>query len=177
MTSLFVDRRGVELKLDGEALVFAENGERVGTVPLMPLSRVFLRGDVKPSPVRVGYTIPRNLFAKRDDYGFPALNTSGLVNQIGAVFDDRPVPGVRVAFVASDGGVLSAVEPLRPKLMPLLLVRERSVLLSKLALSLTRILTAWPGCTACRSCSNTSTSSHSRDRSAISYNACPASKR
>ncbi|WP_294435937.1 hypothetical protein [uncultured Victivallis sp.] len=55
---------------------------------------LFLRGDVKPSPVRVGYTIPRNLFAKRDDYGFPALNTSGLVNQIGAVFDDRPVPGV-----------------------------------------------------------------------------------
>ena len=49
---------------------------------------------MKPSPVRVGYTIPRNLFAKRDDYGFPALNTSGLINQIGAVFDDRPVPGV-----------------------------------------------------------------------------------
>lgn len=46
MTSLYVDRRGVELKADGEALVFTENGERVGTVPLQPLSRVFLRGDV-----------------------------------------------------------------------------------------------------------------------------------
>ena len=54
MTSLFVDRRGVELKLDGEALVFAENGERVGTVPLMPLSRVFLRGDVKLSASLLG---------------------------------------------------------------------------------------------------------------------------
>lgn len=54
MTSLFVDRRGVELKLDGEALVFAENGERVGTVLLMPLSRVFLRGDVKLSASLLG---------------------------------------------------------------------------------------------------------------------------
>ena len=54
MTSLFVDRRGVELKLDGEALVFAENGERVGTVPLMPLSRVYLRGDVKLTACLLG---------------------------------------------------------------------------------------------------------------------------
>ena len=46
MTSLYVDRRGVTLKADGEALVFYENGVRVGTVPLAPLSRVFLRGDV-----------------------------------------------------------------------------------------------------------------------------------
>ena len=47
MTSLYVDRRGIELKADGDALIFSENGERVGTVPLNPLSRVFLRGDVK----------------------------------------------------------------------------------------------------------------------------------
>ncbi len=47
MTSLYVDRRGVELEADGEALVFRENGARVGTVPLAPLSRVFLRGDVR----------------------------------------------------------------------------------------------------------------------------------
>jgi CRISPR-associated protein Cas1 len=46
MTTLYVDRRGVSLKLDGEALVCQENGERVGTVPLAPLSRVYLRGEV-----------------------------------------------------------------------------------------------------------------------------------
>lgn len=47
MSSLYIDRRGVELEADGEALVFRENGERIGTVPLAPLSRVYLRGDVR----------------------------------------------------------------------------------------------------------------------------------
>jgi len=32
MTSLYVDRRGITLKADGEALVFYENGERPGDV-------------------------------------------------------------------------------------------------------------------------------------------------
>ena len=54
MTSLYVDRRGVTLKADGEALVFYENAERVGTVPLSPLSRVFLRGDVTLSSSLLG---------------------------------------------------------------------------------------------------------------------------
>lgn len=47
MSSLYIDRRGVELEADGEALVFRENGDRIGTVPLAPLSRIFLRGDVR----------------------------------------------------------------------------------------------------------------------------------
>lgn len=47
MSSLYVDRRGVELEAEGEALVFRENGARIGTVPLSPLSRIFLRGDVR----------------------------------------------------------------------------------------------------------------------------------
>jgi CRISPR-associated protein Cas1 len=46
MSSLYVDRRGVELRLDGGAIAFYENAERIGTVPLAPLERVFLRGDV-----------------------------------------------------------------------------------------------------------------------------------
>ena len=54
MTSLYVDRRGVELKLDAEALVFYENGERIGTVPLAPLSRIFLRGDITLSSSLLG---------------------------------------------------------------------------------------------------------------------------
>ncbi|MDP2811896.1 MAG: CRISPR-associated endonuclease Cas1 [Rhodocyclaceae bacterium] len=54
MTSLFVDRRGVELELEGDAIVFRENDVRIGTVPVMPLTRVFLRGDVRLSAALLG---------------------------------------------------------------------------------------------------------------------------
>jgi len=54
MSSLYVDRKNVELRADGEALVFYENAERVGTVPLNPLSRVFLHGDIKLSTTLLG---------------------------------------------------------------------------------------------------------------------------
>jgi CRISPR-associated protein Cas1 len=54
MSSLYVDRKNVELRADGEALAFYENAERIGTVPLNPLSRVFLRGDIKLSTTLLG---------------------------------------------------------------------------------------------------------------------------
>ncbi len=54
MTSLFVDRRGVQLELEAGAIVFRENGERIGTVPVAPLTRVFLRGDVTLSAALLG---------------------------------------------------------------------------------------------------------------------------
>ena len=68
MTSLYVDRRGVSLKADGEALVFYENAERVGTVPLAPLSRVFLRGDV---------TLSSSLLGKLGERGIGVVVLSG----------------------------------------------------------------------------------------------------
>lgn len=68
MTSLYVDRRGVALKADGEALVFYENGERIGTVPLAPLSRVFLRGDV---------TLSSSLLGKLGERGIGVVVLSG----------------------------------------------------------------------------------------------------
>jgi CRISPR-associated protein Cas1 len=68
MTSLYVDRRGVELKSDGEALIFTENGERVGTVPLSPLTRVFLRGDVK---------LTASLLGKLGEHGIGVVILSG----------------------------------------------------------------------------------------------------
>ena len=54
MTSLFIDRRGVELEFESEAIVFREGGERIGTVPIAPLTRVFLRGDVRLSAALLG---------------------------------------------------------------------------------------------------------------------------
>jgi len=54
MSSLFVDRRGIHLELESGAIVFRENGERIGTVPVAPLTRVFLRGDVTLSAALLG---------------------------------------------------------------------------------------------------------------------------
>lgn len=54
MSSLYVDRRGVALRLDGEALAFYEDDKRVGTVPIAPLDRVFLRGDIALSASLLG---------------------------------------------------------------------------------------------------------------------------
>ena len=54
MSSLFVDRRNVQLSVEAGAIVFREQGERVGTVPLAPLQRVFLRGDVQLSAALLG---------------------------------------------------------------------------------------------------------------------------
>ncbi len=68
MTSLYVDRRGVALRLDGEALAFYENNERIGTVPLAPLDRVYLRGDV---------TLHSNLLGKLGEHGVGVVVLSG----------------------------------------------------------------------------------------------------
>ena len=68
MTSLFVDRRGVELELESGAIVFRENGERIGTVPIAPLTRVFLRGDVN---------LPAALLGKLGERGVGVVILSG----------------------------------------------------------------------------------------------------
>ncbi len=68
MTSLYIDRRGVEVRLDGEALAFYENGERSGTVPIAPLSRVFIRGDV---------TLKASLLAKLGEANVGVVVLSG----------------------------------------------------------------------------------------------------
>lgn len=68
MTSLFVDRRGIELEVESGAIVFREKGERVGTVPLAALTRVFLRGDV---------TLPASLLGQLGERGVGVVVLSG----------------------------------------------------------------------------------------------------
>jgi CRISPR-associated protein Cas1 len=68
MSSLYVDRKNVELKADGGALVFSENGERAGTVPMHSLSRIFLRGDVK---------LNSGLLGKLGEHGIGVIVLSG----------------------------------------------------------------------------------------------------
>lgn len=60
MNSLFVDKRGIELRVDGNALTVYENHQRVTTIPLSPLKRVFLHGDVQ---------LHARVLAKLGEYG------------------------------------------------------------------------------------------------------------
>lgn len=45
MSSLYVDRKNVDVRTDGGAIVFYENDERIGTVPTAPIDRVIIKGN------------------------------------------------------------------------------------------------------------------------------------
>ncbi|GAB4180365.1 MAG: CRISPR-associated endonuclease Cas1 [Rhodocyclaceae bacterium] len=49
MATLFIDRAGTDLRMDGGALAIYQDGERQRTVPLALLGRAVLRGDVRLS--------------------------------------------------------------------------------------------------------------------------------
>lgn len=68
MSSLYIDRRDVHLELDAGALVFRENGERIGTVPLAPIERVFIRGNL---------TLEARLLGQMGDNGTGVVFLSG----------------------------------------------------------------------------------------------------
>jgi CRISPR-associated protein Cas1 len=46
MGTLYIDRRDLHIKLDGDALAFYANGEREGIVPINPVKRVVVVGNV-----------------------------------------------------------------------------------------------------------------------------------
>ena len=71
MSSLYIDRKGTEIKLSGEALVCYENGERVGTIPLAPIERIYLKSDV---------TVQASLLAKLGEKGIGIIFLSGRKN-------------------------------------------------------------------------------------------------
>ncbi|WP_138380362.1 CRISPR-associated endonuclease Cas1 [Luteithermobacter gelatinilyticus] len=54
MSSLYIDRRGITIRLESDALVFHDSGERIGTVPIAPLERIYLRGNVTLSSSLLG---------------------------------------------------------------------------------------------------------------------------
>lgn len=54
MTTLYLDRKGLELKLDGRALALYENGFRLRTVPLALLSRVVIRAETTLTSTLLG---------------------------------------------------------------------------------------------------------------------------
>ena len=46
MGTLYIDRKDIVIKLDGNALAFYANGEREGSVPIKPLKRVIVAGNI-----------------------------------------------------------------------------------------------------------------------------------
>ena len=46
MGTLYIDRKGIHVKLDGNALAFYANNEREGMVPITPLKRVIVIGTI-----------------------------------------------------------------------------------------------------------------------------------
>ncbi|MEQ1531122.1 MAG: CRISPR-associated endonuclease Cas1 [Methylococcales bacterium] len=61
MGSLYLDRKNLGIKLEGQALVLYENDDRKGTVPLHLLERVVLRGNVQLESRVLGALSQRNI--------------------------------------------------------------------------------------------------------------------
>lgn len=61
MSSLYLDRKNLGIKLDGQALALYEDGERKGSVPLHLLERVVLRGNVQLESRVLGALSERNV--------------------------------------------------------------------------------------------------------------------
>lgn len=71
MSSLYIDRKGCSIKLSNETLVCYENDERIGTIPLAPIDRIYLKGDV---------TLQASLLAKLGEKGIGIIYLSGRKN-------------------------------------------------------------------------------------------------
>lgn len=70
MTTLFIDRRQLQLKADNEALVFYDqtSNEKLGTVPIRLLERVCIKGDVQ---------LTASVLGKLGEHGIGLLLLSG----------------------------------------------------------------------------------------------------
>ncbi len=54
MSTLYIDRKGINVKLENKALIFYENNKRIGTVPIAPLERIYIRGNITISSSLLG---------------------------------------------------------------------------------------------------------------------------
>lgn len=68
MTTLYIDRKNIRLDCDAEALVMYDGAERVGTVPIVPLQRVIIRG---------GVSLDSSLLGKLGGHGIGLIVLSG----------------------------------------------------------------------------------------------------
>lgn len=68
MTTLYIDKKGLQLDVEGAAIILREQGKKVGTVPLGPVERIFMRGDV---------SLPARLLAKLGELGIGLVLLAG----------------------------------------------------------------------------------------------------
>ncbi|MCI4660329.1 MAG: CRISPR-associated endonuclease Cas1 [Neomegalonema sp.] len=94
MTTLYVDRRGVDLDLDGEAIVIRASEDRVGTAPLRLLERVVIRAAAR---------VTVRLLARLADRGIGVLLLSGRSKKPGTLLPARMAgdPALRLAQYAA----------------------------------------------------------------------------
>jgi CRISP-associated protein Cas1 len=100
MASLCVDRRVVTLSLDGDAIAFHEEGERIGTMPVAPLERIYPRGDVR---------LFSGLLGRLGSYGIGVVVLSGRKGQQTMLLP-RPHNDARIRV--AHGGKRAAPGPL-----------------------------------------------------------------
>lgn len=68
MTTLYIDKKGLQLDVDGAAIILREQGKKVGTLPLGPVQRIFMRGEV---------SLPARLLAKLGELGIGLVLLAG----------------------------------------------------------------------------------------------------
>lgn len=71
MSTLYIDRKTSEIKLENEALVFYEKGQRYRTIPLAPIERIIIKGNSQ---------ISCNIFRKLGEKGIGIIFLSGRTN-------------------------------------------------------------------------------------------------
>ena len=86
MATLYLDRKNLTLRADGDALVCYENDERMATVPLKVLQRVCIRGDI---------TLSAKVLSKLGEAGVGVLILNGRQNRPALMLPNWKLDGKR----------------------------------------------------------------------------------
>ncbi len=80
MGTLFIDRKNIHIKLDGNALCFYSEGKKEGTVPVTPLEKIIIVGNV---------TIDSNVIHRLAKENVSIIFLSGRNMQFGGMLHGR----------------------------------------------------------------------------------------